>query len=432
MQGFGKALFGLAIVVASSASACERSKPSYDSFPISIERAGQVPTWYVRTPMGLPSCPGSSDPDSGVGVGVADAGVGALAKMLIDPGSPLTLFEFCPEVARTRFDLEVVSALDPSITRARFLDLAVLSQAGVLVGFDDVSGSDRTRVSGLVGADLLSSFAVRFSLDPAQPGGATMQLFPATVGSESEHALACDSVLPFQLLGGGGVIIAGQEQALKASRIVLAACLEPDPFDPAPPLDGNGQVVTSGIDLALLLSTGTGPLLLGRSTVARLDAAPGRTPLALADGALHLPSGTIQVGLGTIGRLTLVRDEDRGLGPCEELAQARRLEATGTCPPGRTCTATAYVELERALPVARAADETAVLQQLRTELRPFTRELDGLLGAEALRDVVLDVDYPSLRMIMRCADGRSATCQGRPRFTGSTRDKHVSCLPRAQ
>jgi len=410
---------GLLALAALAAAACERTQPTYDSFPIPVRVAGGVPTWTVRSPADLPLC--------GAG-GAVDAGAGTLGSMLIDPGTPLTTLEFCPDEVRTRVDLEVVSATDTRITRARFLALPVLNQPALTLGLDQPGAPQLTRVDGVIGADVLKSFAVRFALDPGQPQGPTVQLFPATAGSDSEHALACDSVLPFLLVGGGGVVIDGHLQSVSASRVVISACLEPIAF--------NGQILAppgerpppSGVDLALVLSTSTGPLVLGASAVRRLEAVRGQ-PVPLAPATLELPSGALPVGVSGTGRLTLVQDDDRNLGPCEELAQARELEATGVCPRSGLCSAAAYVEIERALTLVGAPDEAEVLQSLRTELRPFTREIDGLLGAEALRDVVLDVDYPSQRMIMRCADGRAATCRHRPRYTGSTRAVHLDCLP---
>jgi len=50
-------------------------------------------------------------------------------------------------------------------------------------------------------------------------------------------------------------------------------------------------------------------------------------------------------------------------------------------------------------------------QALGTELRPDRPEVDGILGAEALEALEVDIDYPNGRMLARCVDRQ--TCGAR-------------------
>jgi len=59
-------------------------------------------------------------------------------------------------------------------------------------------------------------------------------------------------------------------------------------------------------------------------------------------------------------------------------------------------------------------DNDSTLQALRTELRPDQPEVDGLLGADALRAAEIDVDYPHDRLIARCSP---PGCLVRPQLT---------------
>ena len=58
-------------------------------------------------------------------------------------------------------------------------------------------------------------------------------------------------------------------------------------------------------------------------------------------------------------------------------------------------------------------DSNDTLQALRTELRPDRPEVDGILGANALHQAEIDIDYVNDRMLARCTAAAPA-CQARP------------------
>ena len=152
-----------------------------------------------------------------------------------------------------------------------------------------------------------------------------------------------------------------------------------------------------------------------------------------------------------LARLTLADDAADDRGPCDE-AFANRLMAAGGCPgplerpdvkcpcqDGTTrCTAGATLELESAtaegLPVLVVADDEPLLQALRDELRPGIADVDGLLGASLLGALVVDVDYPRARVILRCADPPppGVSCRTSPHLAFQDEElDHPACLPDA-
>ena len=56
------------------------------------------------------------------------------------------------------------------------------------------------------------------------------------------------------------------------------------------------------------------------------------------------------------------------------------------------------------LPFVIVGDELRLLQALRIELRPTVAEVDGILGASALVNARVDLDYPNGRVLWRCGE----------------------------
>jgi hypothetical protein len=115
---------------------------------------------------------------------------------------------------------------------------------------------------------------------------------------------------------------------------------------------------------------------------------------------------------------------------------ASHLLAKHNCLPGDDCPCTngntfcpvpAIVELGDPLTILVVPDSNATLQGLRTELTPDRPEVDGILGADALRALELDVDYPHDRLLARCLD--RSVCAARPVLANQEARSYVNgCL----
>jgi hypothetical protein len=203
-------------------------------------------------------------------------------------------------------------------------------------------------VGGVMGGDNLGRFAVELDYRGAQP---SMTLTETLLPCSCELADQCQSVFPFQLLGGQETIALGTNfYTYPATRVVLDACLEPLP-DPVSEgircaehdlastetLAANQRYQPHGVDVKLLVSTGFPGLALGAGVYDRLRG-DGAAEAALATPTrLHLPdvdddgpdAEGLAVGVGSLGQsglsaLALVSRE-LYLGPCAELARSRRM-----------------------------------------------------------------------------------------------------------
>jgi hypothetical protein len=183
----------------------------------------------------------------------------------------------------------------------------------------------------------------------------------------------------------------------------------------------------TGVDLALVLATGVGPMVLSQSAwtrvVARLGTAPPMTP---NDLWIATWPTVIKANWTAIPKFALVDNETGSAtdpGPCVELARSRRIEQVsyqtvkGITPDACTqpCdsdprennkaqNSAAYLELTGTIPVAVIADEEPFLQGLRFDVRPEGPEVDGLLGAGALGRSRVEIDYVSstARAVFSC------------------------------
>lgn len=227
-------------------------------------------------------------------------------------------------------------------------------------------------------------------------------------------------------------------------------------FDPRP--DGRCQreftrsalaasLQPTGADALFVVSTSIGISILGNAAYQRYVLAhPGAPAVdSLPADSVYLPSGLVSGRRATIDRLALVAAPSSNLlAPCRQLYAHRLLaalgpidpsefDAAGTCTDatGKTipqasykfsspckdtssfCPVPAILELTppTGIDVLIVDDTDPTLQALRTELRPDQPEVDGILGADLLRGVEIDVDYPHDRLLARCQGG---SCVGRP------------------
>src|SRR6185436_4451587 len=207
---------------------------------------------------------------------------------------------------------------------------------------------------------------------------------------------------------------------------------------PARCCPGEERTLASGADLSLLVGTGFGPVILSRSAwtriAARLDSPPAMTSEPLVVATFPEP---IAAQRTTLPRLALMdRETDPALdpGPCVELGRARRLEQVALsqsqsaqhalcalpCDQDprtdhRAQNSAGYLELAGDLPVAVIDDGEALLQTVRAEVHPGAPEIDGIIGADALRSARVELDYKSqpARAIFSCEAAAAATaCRG--------------------
>lgn len=292
--------------------------------------------------------------------------------------------------------------------------------------------------TAVLGADALAGDAVRLRLADDQ-----IFILPDIGGSTPTRTRDCDSVFGSPYRGGGTLIIEGTELPFGNRRIALQACLSPAPE--AAPQSARGT------DAMFVVSTSIGPSILSESAYERYrqtHAAAGSLT-SLPTGGVYLPSGRVDGRLATLDRVALVAtSSDNELAPCRQVYAHRVLapgkassdlcagnnDPTKDCPcedGGTDCKVPAVLELAPAagLEVLIVADTNATLQALRTELRPDQREIDGILGATALRSAEIDVDYPHDRLLGRCAGGE---CCARPGMTDDTEDGDARANTRRQ
>ena len=291
----------------------------------------------------------------------------------------------------------------------------------------------------IVGANALAGDALRLRLGDQQAF-----VLADIGGDERDRTFACDSVFPAPYRGGGTMIIAGTEVPFGGRRVTLQACLGADP-------DQATQTARGG-DALLVMSTGIGVTLLGETAYQRYRQAallrqpapvPAPPPLdALPEASAYLPSGLVYGRRGFIDRIALAAASSSSpRAPCRQV-YAHRILAGGDCTllPGACtsndcpctgdktfCAVPAVVELQPlgGLEVLVVSDGNATLQALRAELRPDQPEVDGILGADALRFAEIDVDYPHDRVLMRCTSP-SPLCAARPALAAEADRTQVS------
>jgi hypothetical protein len=442
-----------ALVVASALTAgCgDEFSAVLDSFPIALTRA----------PMG------GGMPGDGALVATASPPETPDTKfpMLLSTGSALTLLAGPamdhPATQREGFDIldPTTSALRGSFRNVSLLKLP-LSPAG--------DGS--VMPGGILGGDILRNYSVDIRFGAICPGSDPTAPAPAhcsyvtfwghlgpDLGFLEDSGYA---VLRFSLFGGGEVSAEGDPDflgqrgplVLQPTRVVFRTCAAPKAFLPTDDRDltccheSDAERLKTGVDLALMLDTGVGPLVLSRSAWTRVLMAlavqsdPAAMP-AEASGTLDIATWPtpIPATWSTIPRFALVDNETGGAtdpGPCVELGRSRRIEqvvvavqaaealqmATDVCTlpcdndvrePDKSQNSAAYLELNGTIAVAIIADDEPYLQGLRFDVRPEGPELDGVVGAGALGRSRVEIDYASdsKRAVFSCEqDAKRAEC----------------------
>jgi len=364
---------------------------------------------------------------SGVPVTIAQRPDGEPFRILIDTASALSAIDPGGGTPRhtTLGELRVLRPDDPHVVRAIFHDMSIvetpLFQAGT---------GTPVAVAGVLGGDVLKHYAVRFEYSG---GGAAMTFTERAYDegkpeSDDQLAQAGRVVVRSYVLGGAAYEIGGDVESYPGSRLTLPAC---------------AMIGDRAVNLTLLVATGYGPLVLGRSAAERLLGRP------VADAEVDrlytpaVPGGVAVLERGELlgpdpGALAIVGDEhgsnpqataDFG-GPCIQLFRHQntyeRLTPPTDCPPAPVDepvppgphVGAAYVELcaDASIGYAVISDEEPLLASVRAELRPNVAEIDGFAGTEVLKHLVTELNYTNNRVVLTCAPD-AASCLARPRRT---------------
>ena len=402
-----------------------------DSYPIPLTRAPLgAPAGIVVTAEGgltaLAATPAAGDPPF---------------SMLVDTGTPITLLAGGVtgelQTQQAGFDLLDPNADPMTVVRGSFRGVSLLR-----LPLEPI-GDGTFTLGGILGGDILRRYSVdfRFGATCGPNLCSSMTLWNhlgADLGFLEDSGYA---VLRFSLYGGGEVTAEGDPDftgqrgplVLSPTRIVLRSCVAPKAsiVDLSVPPDKcctatDAQQQASGVDLALMLDTGVGPLVLSQSAWDRVTAAlmaqmaPSAVPV---DDVLRIATWPtpIKATWSTIPRFALV-DLEAGSaadpGPCVELGRSRRIErvsaqivsdetmsiASTACvqpcdndprEPDKAQNSAAYLEMTGPIPVAVIADDEPFLQGLRFDVRPEGPEVDGLIGAGALGRSRVEIDYLS-------------------------------------
>jgi hypothetical protein len=302
-------------------------------------------------------------------------------------------------------------------------------------------GDGSVMPGGVMGGDILRrySVAMRFGAACGSLSGrcSSMTFWPhlgPDLGFLEDSGYA---VIRFALFGGGETTAEGDPDflgqrsplVLPATRIVLRTCAAPDDFSPDQMrvkccTDKDAGTLATGVDLALVLDTGVGPLVLSQSAWTRVKTAlttrvPATSPpVERSDQVLIATWPTpLAATWSTIPKFALVDNETGAStdpGPCVELGRSRRIEqvsyqtVNGIAPdactqpcdndprePDKAQNSAAYLELSGSIAVAVISDDEPFLQGLRFDVRPEGPEVDGLIGAGALGRSRVEIDYQS-------------------------------------
>ena len=368
----------------------------------------------------------------GVVVGMREAAGDHTA--VLDVMSPITLVDRGPDVrvSIAERDLTLLGArfagsvLD--LPRARFSEktVATLHPCDTAVANCSIGTPASLRsFDALFGLDTFAGDALRLRLGDDQ-----IYVLPDVAGSEVRRSRACDAVLESPYRGGGTLVVAGTELGFSSFRVAIDTCLAPNPARDVPQSK-------RGADALLVMSTAIGISILDESTYARyreLDPLTIADLATLPDSTVFLPSGPITGKLAEIPSLALVSNFSASpRAPCRQvwashLLAARNCAPGDDCPctsPDTYCSAPAMVELAPPtnIPFLIVSDSEPVLQALRAELRPDRPEVDGIVGADILTSVELDLDYAHDRMLARCTN--RDVCSTRTFIDGDT-DKAAS------
>jgi hypothetical protein len=365
--------------------------------------------------------------------------------MLVDTGTALTLLGApVATTATEKAGFDLIDPMPPPLPSGAVPDPAVRGTfRGVsLLRLPLQPIGDGSQTPGaILGGDILKRYSVDFRLGATcidattkMPTICSSMTFWAHLGPDLGFLEdAGYAVLRFSPFGGGETTAQGDADflgergplVLAPTRIVLRACAAPAPFTPDLPTEmccknADAARLATGADLALLLDTGVGPMVLSQSAWARVKAKMTATMMALPPeqpgGQLLIATWPtpIEATWSSLPKFALVDNEagsDLDPGPCVELGRARRIEqvsyqvVNGTMPDACTqpCdndpretdkaqNSAAYLELTGDVAVAVIRDDEPYLQGLRFDVRPEGPEVDGLLGAGALGRARVELD----------------------------------------
>ena len=349
--------------------------------------------------------------------------------------------------------MDVRDGQNPAALRANFTN----------VGLFDIcpgaSGDASVQPFGVMGGPLFLSFAVEFNLprgeaDPTNPASMpSMTLWPAYPGSDDQLAENGRVVMHYDLRGGFSIAQGSGEASLSLpnSRVALAACAGPRTFATTQPaeacLKGEAGIRASGEDLMLAIGTGEGPTILSQSAWERLASTLGLAASAGVAGDLYTPfSGTPTPALFvSLPKLALFQSivDSSWLGPCAELARARRIEWVLANQEGGSCfqpcdvngsdplTTHPYLELGGPLLTAVVPETSDIILSLNADV-PAKPRIDGIVGAATLAGTRLRIDYqakPQGRVIASClASETRDTCFAAPSCPGLPQGKDHACF----
>jgi len=329
------------------------------------------------------------------------------------------------------------------------------------VGLFDIcpglAGDAATQPYGVLGGPLLSNFAVDFKFPRSASEPASMTLWPGFPGSDDQLAENGQVALRFEPRGSFTVAQGNGEAslALPNSRVVLAACAGPraaattDPMQAC--LRGETGLRSSGENMMLAIGTGEGPLVLSQSAWERLAPTLGIAADAGTTGELYTPffSPTPDrppaARFVSMPRLALFQGttDSNWMGPCSELARARRIEwvlanqANGSCfqacdvSGGQPQATRPYLELAGPLWAAIVPDTSDIIRSLNADVAAKPH-VDGIVGAATLAGTRLRIDYqatPQGRAIANCLDGETRdTCFAAPSCPGLGQGQSHTCF----
>ena len=364
---------------------------------------------------------------------------------VFDTGTPITIWRSDDTMAPARVQRRDLVLLGPAAAQQPDPVRAIWRRMLTVEAPLGTVGNEAMQVApvAILGGDLLSLFSVEIAF--AEPSVTFWRYQPTGDGF---LATAGYAVLHLPRRGGGQLDALdppdrlGQQppHRFPSSRLLARACAAPATFNREAPLPTrccpqDERRLSSGADLSLLVTTGLGPVVLGRSAwqrvVARLpleiEPQLSQRPLFLANSAQPISASFTRLpGLALVDREAALADDP---GPCAELARARRLEqvafrqslseevAACALPcdldprdSSRAQNAAAYLEIASPIEVAIIEDSHPLLHAVRTEVRPAGPEVDGFLGASALAQVRVELDYVASqpRGIFSCEPGAPA------------------------
>ncbi len=410
-------------------TSCQGEDLIIDTFPIRFERSTGPVLLAATVGAPLGTEPGDARPAPGEPFWLS---IDTLSPVSVV--DPLVLSGELEPVRRRDLSLTLIAPADAelaAVPRAR-LDSTQLLALHPCAASSELcelgTGDNRRPIGAILGADLLSRNALRVDFAASE-----LRFLPDVSGNEAARGRACEAVFSNPFRGGGTLRIGGAEVPYSGRRIAVGSCAAYDP-------DAT-TTVRRGVDLMLILSTGTGSTLLSESGYARYRLQRPEAPAleTLPTTTVWLPSGPVPARLGTIEELALVSELSTERGPCQELYANQVMRGGGCDQPGATCVCTSNDDtfcrtgsavepaMGEPLEVAIIADDSRVLQALRNELRPALPEVDGILGTRALAKLAVDIDYPHARVIMRCAD---AGCRIHPAVLGKQSLPYIAqCAP---